>query len=819
MKSRRSSLLNGTIYGDAILMYKPGDVVKPVVVTDQMFTGVVRDVDTKINKITVAWGGGPESQHDPDEIMPMPFFGGGKDSVKTSSMIPIKTESQKREEERRRKLQEGVGVRKTSSMIPIKTESQKQEEARRRKLQEGVGVRKSGSDIGRRMRADASDIEDIVAGENPLDKQAQHLENVKSLPGMTNRETDRALRDAIISEESAINQYETIADSTTDERVKDVLQDIADEEKVHVGELQALLNERLSDEEDFMEEGEVEIMASSKTATNPPMDQFCGEPDTHGLDTPVSGGTSVMKDLAYRLHDEANEFADVNPRVASIKAGLKELAFESSNSSCPECEMNLFLRKATSGNEPSAQRTVEEETAKISSVSRKALSPDLVNQIMKYEDGGMDQDEIVEFFQGLIDSGTIHHLQGSYGRVAEQLIRQGLCHRRGQSASSIKATGEMSLRDIQPGGEFYNWAKQIENAAKKIQRRTGNKIKFVKMVPFDAYQGPYAQMSNGKLWSGENEQGALDNKEYFLELFQGGSYGHRVGPADPETSYSGRIDDVIEWVNNFAQSKSASVVSSECGCLGLDGLRSRRAMYWCAPDRTFRLTQQEQESGSAICPKCRVEMNKEKFTRSDKLLTCPTCGFKVPTSKAVTKIEVKVPAGVEVDVTTQNESGQEVQGEAVIASGQKYKGYTIEKSGDNFSVKDSSGHRAFGEVPASVEMAKKWIDQAESGKRKAGDVMLTRRGRFAYVDSKDLVDLPRMSLSQIASLIYSDWKNVNYGAKPYLEAMSSLQNVSDMYGQDSGTSIVAYFLSNANTYKGETAKAIKKELQRRIRRG
>ena len=87
------------------------------------------------------------------------------------------------------------------------------------------------------------------------------------------------------------------------------------------------------------------------------------------------------------------------------------------------------------------------------------------------------------------------------------------------------------------------------------------------------------------------------------------------------------------------------------------------------------------------------------------------------------------------------------------------------------------------------------------------------------IDSKDLADLPRMTLSQIASLIYSDWKNVNYGAKPYLEAMSSLQNVSDMYGQDSGTSIVAYFLSNARSYTGPTAVAIKKELQRRIRRG
>ena len=56
------------------------------------------------------------------------------------------------------------------------------------------------------------------------------------------------------------------------------------------------------------------------------------------------------------------------------------------------------------------------------------------------------------------------------------------------------------------------------------------------------------------------------------------------------------------------------------------------------------------------------------------------------------------------------------------AGGQKYKGYVIEKSGMNFYVTDPSGHRAFGEVPASVETAKKWIDQdiREKGRKAAG---------------------------------------------------------------------------------------------------
>src|SRR3990172_8033351 len=52
-----------------------------------------------------------------------------------------------------------------------------------------------------------------------------------------------------------------------------------------------------------------------------------------------------------------------------------------------------------------------------------------------------------------------------------------------------------------------------------------------------------------------------------------------------------------------------------------------------------------------------------------------------------------------------------VLAKSLMAKKQKYRDYTIEKSGDDFYVTDPSGHRAFGEVPSSVETAKKWIDQ------------------------------------------------------------------------------------------------------------
>ncbi len=77
--------------------------------------------------------------------------------------------------------------------------------------------------------------------------------------------------------------------------------------------------------------------------------------------------------------------------------------------------------------------------------------------------------------------------------------------------------------------------------------------------------------------------------------------------------------------------------------------------------------------------------------------------------------------------------------------------------------------------------------------------------------------LAQSSISEIANEIYKNWKPVHPWAKPYLEAMITLQTVNDNYGSDSGHSVIAYFLGNAAMWKGEAAKAIKKELNKRIK--
>lgn len=68
-------------------------------------------------------------------------------------------------------------------------------------------------------------------------------------------------------------------------------------------------------------------------------------------------------------------------------------------------------------------------------------------------------------------------------------------------------------------------------------------------------------------------------------------------------------------------------------------------------------------------------------------------------------------------------------------------------------------------------------------------------------------------LHQIANEIRKDWQKVYFGAVPYLQAMACLDKVTDNYGMDTGKSIVLYFLANAGTWRGETAKRIKAELK------
>ena len=54
----------------------------------------------------------------------------------------------------------------------------------------------------------------------------------------------------------------------------------------------------------------------------------------------------------------------------------------------------------------------------------------LMDEIIKYEQGEMTEDELISFFQELINSGMAWTLQGHYGRTATALIDAGYCTRK-----------------------------------------------------------------------------------------------------------------------------------------------------------------------------------------------------------------------------------------------------------------------------------------------------------------------------------------------------------------------------------------------------
>jgi uncharacterized protein len=80
---------------------------------------------------------------------------------------------------------------------------------------------------------------------------------------MTLSELVRALRLNLAAEEEATHSYTAHADATDNELAKKVLLDIADEERVHVGEFQRLISILLPDEDAFLADGAGEVNANA----------------------------------------------------------------------------------------------------------------------------------------------------------------------------------------------------------------------------------------------------------------------------------------------------------------------------------------------------------------------------------------------------------------------------------------------------------------------------------------------------------------------------------------------------------------------------
>ena len=49
-----------------------------------------------------------------------------------------------------------------------------------------------------------------------------------------------------------------------------------------------------------------------------------------------------------------------------------------------------------------------------------------VDKIIEYENGELNEEEVIDLFQELVNDGSCWRLQGHYGRTAQALLDQGL---------------------------------------------------------------------------------------------------------------------------------------------------------------------------------------------------------------------------------------------------------------------------------------------------------------------------------------------------------------------------------------------------------
>ena len=86
----------------------------------------------------------------------------------------------------------------------------------------------------------------------------------------------------------------------------------------------------------------------------------------------------------------------------------------------------------------------------------------------------------------------------------------------------------------------------------------------------------------------------------------------------------------------------------------------------------------------------------------------------------------------------------------------------------------------------------------------------------------------RRPLNQIAAEVMTNWIDMQRGktnsppnfmfhARPYLDALFDMEDISQPYGLEEGVFVVLYFLNNVQPWRGDVARQIKAELNEQVK--
>lgn len=124
--------------------------------------------------------------------------------------------------------------------------------------------------------------------------------------------------------------------------------------------------------------------------------------------------------------------------------------------------------------------------------------------------------------------------------------------------------------------------------------------------------------------------------------------------------------------------------------------------------------------------------------------------------------------------------------------------------------------------PLAAKALALWRESTKVGvipvRRSVGDLLGLVKADPPAVSQEEAMAtvLKQSSIRAIADFITSNWHPVYYGAVPYLDAMKDMEFITDPVINDTGESVVRYFLGNAKSWRGPIAQAVKAELRSRL---
>jgi len=320
--------------------------------------------------------------------------------------------------------------------------------------------------------------------------------------------------------------------------------------------------------------------------------QFVGDPKVNGLDKPRGGGFSIMQNLAKAQAEVSLEKASENPKVSPIQASVKVAGLRAKALSKKETE-EAVNNEAWFVSSPTLEKIRNHAVISLKST----IVGDLHQQIAKLVDK--------------IESDIVDTLQTVDGIEMDKAVNFSK-----NVAVRIYNPASPSLR--YPDSERYS--DRLEQTVKEIM-------------------GHKALSRDASRKIGKAVESIVDD-------------------------FNSQVKTSFKKVERLTESEVADILSKDKKTMEFleregmklfaSDMRCRRGMYWCGPERTYRMTKREIASGQPSCPKCCAEMGKHRFTRNAKLFICEGCGFKISSDKILTDKPIVEAIPVEPQVTVAN---------------------------------------------------------------------------------------------------------------------------------------------------------------------